>query len=187
MIQLTKRHLNIPWAVSRRMARGDRELADEMCSAGCLALVRAARRYDPKKCFDAEPGGWLHHNVVCACLAVWTARARGDHFGIDARKSKFRNCKFFQAGTGRGWPLAGREPDPADAAERRDLGEVLFSKLTAGDREIVTLRLLGRKYAEIGAALGLSDEGARQRYRKALAELRRGRTAAQLADEGKES
>ena len=41
--------LRIPFAVARRVAKGNEELFEELVSVGCIGLVQAARSFDPDK------------------------------------------------------------------------------------------------------------------------------------------
>lgn len=48
MVELTEKHLNIPYAVASIYKQKDTEEFEELVSVGFLALVEAAHKYDPK-------------------------------------------------------------------------------------------------------------------------------------------
>ena len=69
-------------------------------------------------------------------------------------------------------PAAGGEP-PEDAVIRRATLRDALAKLGHGERQVVILRLhLELPWAEVAAAAGLSEAGARTRYYRALERLR---------------
>ena len=71
--------------------------------------------------------------------------------------------------------LAGREPDPADAAERQDLcGELgrLLAELPQGQREAVNLWCEGFSYREISQIAGQSEGNVRVLVHRAIKQLR---------------
>ena len=71
--------------------------------------------------------------------------------------------------------LAGREPDPAEQAERQDLcGELArrVAQLPAGQREAIDLWCEGFSYREISAIAGQSEGNVRVLVHRAIKQLR---------------
>ena len=73
--------------------------------------------------------------------------------------------------------LVGREPDPAEQAERQDLcGELArqVAQLPAGQREAIDLWCEGFSYREISEIAGQSEGNVRVLVHRAIKQLRQG-------------
>ena len=69
--------------------------------------------------------------------------------------------------------LAGKEQDPSQEAEARELLREVQRRLTDEERRLVELRNQGRDWASIAAEVGGTPEALRQKLHRALARLTR--------------
>lgn len=67
---------------------------------------------------------------------------------------------------------AGRDGGVAQAAEARALAERLVASMKDDERVLLRLRLDGREWSEVAAALGISADAARQRWAALRARMR---------------
>ena len=138
----------------------DPALADDLTGATFERAIRSWRRYDPGR---AEPVAWL-----CA-IARSTAL---DHFRAEKRRKR-REERY-----------AAEQPESDDI---RPLGlspelETAMAELTAGDREVLALRIVLELDAEASArVLGVSRSACSMRLARALTKLEERMAADALA------
>jgi RNA polymerase sigma factor (sigma-70 family) len=148
---LVQRHIGFVFAVSVRRLR-DPHLAKDATQAVFVALARKA---------NAVAGcpsviGWLHRSAVFETLNIMRARANRL-----ARETEAQRL---------GTTLTETRVHLVEIDEVLD--EALHD-LSANDREAIIARYFsGRSYAEVGAALRLSENAARMRVDRALEKLR---------------
>jgi RNA polymerase sigma-70 factor (ECF subfamily) len=138
----------------------DPALADDLTGATFERALRSWRRYDPAR---AEPVAWL-----CA-IARSTAL---DHFRAEKRRKR-REERY--------------AADQPDSAHTHLLGlspelEAAMAELTAGDREVLALRVVLELDAEAAArVLGVSRSACSMRLARALTKLEERMAADALA------
>jgi RNA polymerase sigma-70 factor (ECF subfamily) len=133
---------------------GDGDSAREAVQHAFLQLCERP----PEEFNNGREAPWLFR--VCRNKAMDLIRLRQRHAG---------NGEAGLAG------LAGREPDPAEAAERQDLcGELarLVAQLPAGQREAIDLWCEGFSYREISVIAGTSEGNVRVLVHRAIKQLR---------------
>lgn len=151
--ELVKRHIHLVWGAARRIT-GDGDLAKDVSQAVFTDLARKSRALPE----DTLLAGWLYR---AACHAASKA-VRGN-----ARRAERER-------------LAMNLQDPAGNAADARVAETLqpvvdeaLAALSAEDRDAVLLRFFGRKsFAEVGLALGVSDDTAQKRVSRVLDRLR---------------
>jgi RNA polymerase sigma factor (sigma-70 family) len=168
--ELIRRHAAWVYAAARRQL-ADAAAAEEAAHATFIVLARKAKSLRP----DVPLTAWL-----AGVLRRVVGRLRRDY----ARRRSHETRAAIDA--------AGVAPasDPADEAAWRELAPLLdaaVARLRWADREAVLLRFYRRlTFAEVGDALGVSEEAARKRVERAVEKLRatlqsRGATAAGLS------
>ncbi len=152
--ELVRRHLNLVWAAALRVG-GNPELARDVAQTVFTDLARKAGSLPQ----DTILAGWLYR---AACLAA-TNQVRGETRRVLREQ----------------YAMATQDPvhsDPAGnhAAETlQPLLDSALAELSEADRDAVVLRFLaGRSLAEVGAALGTSEDAAQKRVSRALEKLR---------------
>lgn len=150
---LVRRHVDLVYAAALRLTR-DPGLADDVTQAVFIVLAKKARRLRR----HATIAGWLV--VVTRYVARAAIRAR-------ARR---RRHEFAAAA-----PTRETAMKQSDAASR-ELADALddaLPRLRAGDRDAIALRYLqSQSLAEVGSALGISEEAARKRVTRGIERLR---------------
>ncbi len=127
---------------------GSRSLAEDAVQEAFLRLVRRRERYDPSLPF----GPWFYAILRNVCTDLLRRQAR------DARAAH-------EAGLER----ARRDTAIPPAGEALEL----LGQLKGDDRAVVMLRVVqGLAFAEVAAALGISEEAAKKRAQRALRRLR---------------
>lgn len=152
--ELVRRHCNLVWAAARRVS-GDGDLARDVAQTVFTDLARKAKRLPA----GTALAGWLYRAACHAACKQVRAEARRTH-----REQV---------------SMPPNELSSAPSAETRaaeDLQTALDAALAALpelDRDAVVLRFLaGRSFAEVGAALGTTDDAAQKRVSRALEKLR---------------
>jgi RNA polymerase sigma factor (sigma-70 family) len=151
--ELVGRHIHLVWGAARRVT-GDGDLARDVAQTVFCDLARKARSLPENTVLV----GWLHR---AACHAAGKT-VRGN-----ARRAERER-------------LAMNLQDPAGSAADARIAETLqpvvdeaLAALSAEDRDAVLLRFFGKKsFAEVGVALGVSDDTAQKRVSRALDRLR---------------
>lgn len=151
---LVHRHIGLVHATALRRLGGDAALADDATQIVFVSLARKARGLRG----HATLAGWLY-------LATHHATAE-----IVRREQRRKQREF----TAHSMQLADANPDvTADAVRLRPLLDDALITLPPTDREAIVLRFFAQhSFAEIGAALQLSEEAARKRVDRSLAKLR---------------
>ncbi|HVY71658.1 MAG TPA: sigma-70 family RNA polymerase sigma factor [Verrucomicrobiae bacterium] len=152
--ELVRRHLNLVWAAARRVTGND-ELARDAAQEVFTDLARKARRLRPGTIL----AGWLHR---AACHSA--AKLVRGHARRAERERKAMEPHL----------LPGGEADEPGLMEAMlPMLDEALGQLPGADRDAVVLRFLaGKSLAEVGAALGMSEDAAQKRVSRAMDRLR---------------
>lgn len=154
--ELVRRHIGLVYAVALRQCGGDAHLAEDVTQRVFTDLARKARSLDG----HAVLGGWLYRSTQFAASDVVRAERR--------RRVREQEAAIMQE-------IFAPVPS-GSAADWRKLAPVIdevIGELNERDRDAVVLRFFeGRPFAEIGAALRLTEDAARMRVDRALEKLR---------------
>lgn len=156
---LVHRYLDLVYSAALRRLDGDAHRAADVAQAVFVALARDARRL-------------LRHHVLTGWLYTATRNAA---FNL-LRAERRRRAHEREAAMTREML---EEPTAALEWERlRPVIDEALDALPESDHVAVLLRFFEqRSYASVGAALGVSEDGARMRTERALAKLRAQLTA----------
>ncbi|MBS0632427.1 MAG: TonB family protein [Verrucomicrobia bacterium] len=153
--ELVSRQVNLVHAVALRQCGGDAHLAEDVTQRVFTDLARKARQLSG----HAVLGGWLYRSAQFAASDVVRAERR--------RRAREQEASTMQE-------ILSDHP-PGGTADWQKLAPVLdaaIGELSERDRDAVVLRFFeGRPFAEIGAALRLSEDAARMRVDRALDKL----------------
>ncbi len=149
---LVTRHVNLVWSAALRFT-GDDTLAGEITQAVFIILARKAGGI-PKK---AVLTGWLYQTA-----RLTAANALKENLRRQQREHQaYMEATLNQPDAGEAWKQIAPVLDDA------------MNALRAADRAAVLLRYFENKpLAEVGAALGVSEDAARVRVNRALDKLR---------------
>ncbi|HZR19798.1 MAG TPA: sigma-70 family RNA polymerase sigma factor [Verrucomicrobiae bacterium] len=151
--RLVERHLKMVYSTAMRVVNGDVHLAQDIAQSVFSNLARKAR-YIPAQVVLA---GWLHRDARFTALEF-------------LRKERRRIAREREAAIMYELESSGHEA--AWSCLRPILDEVL-DELEEEDRHALLLRFFGQQnLAEVGAALGLTEDTARKRVSRALEKLR---------------
>ena len=149
---LVTRHVNLVWSAARRFT-GDDTLAGEVTQAVFIILAQKAGRISAKTVLT----GWLYQ----------TARLTAANALKENRRRQQREHQAYMEAT-----LTPNETNEAWQQLAPVLDEAMHALRTA-DRDAVLLRFFENKtLADVGAALGVTEDAARVRVNRALDKLR---------------
>ena len=149
---LVTRHVNLVWSAARRFT-GDDTLASEVTQAVFIILAQKAGRLSAKTVLT----GWLYQ----------TARLTAANALKENRRRQQREHQAYMEAT-----LTPNETNEAWQQLAPVLDEAMHALRTA-DRDAVLLRFFENKtLADVGAALGVTEDAARVRVNRALDKLR---------------
>ncbi len=152
--ELVRRHLNLVYAVALRQVGGDAHLAQDVAQTVFTALARKATALARRPVL----GGWLYRTAQYAAIDVVRAETR--------RRAREQEAQMIHEDD--------NNPETAPDWEKlRGVLDHILSELRDGDRDAVVLRFFeGKSYADMGACIWLSENGARMRVERALEKLR---------------
>lgn len=152
--ELVRLHLNLVYFAALRQVGGDAHRAEEVAQSVFTDLARKARSLTGR----ATLTGWLHTSTRFAATKVRRADSTRQHHEQEATTMN----------------VLLSDPNPTAEWERlRPMIDDVIHELDERDREAVLLRYFeNRPFAEIGAALRLSEDAARMRVDRALDKLR---------------
>lgn len=152
--ELVRRHLDLVYGAALRRTGGDPHRAKDVAQQVFTTLARDARRLS-------------RHTVLVAWLHTATRHAALNLMISDQRRRK-------REGEALALDLASAPGGPApDWEQVRPLLDAAIDELPEPDRAAVVMRFLERHaFADIGAALRVSEEAARKRTDRALEKLR---------------
>ena len=151
--ELVRQHLGFVYHTALRHLNGDVHGAKDVAQTVFTDLARKAASLVHRPLL----AGWLHTSTRYAALQHRRTERR--------RQTRDQGAHLMQELT--------RETDPHAHWERlRPVIDDALHALNPGDREAVLLRFFeGRGFAEIGARLNLSEDGARSRVERVLAKM----------------
>jgi RNA polymerase sigma factor (sigma-70 family) len=153
--QLVQRHIDLVFSVALRELGGNRARAQDVTQTVFTALARKA----PQLQHRATLAGWLHVSTHHAAAELMRAEQRRQKREEEAASMNHETLPDVE--THPGWERL--EP----------LLNGVVQELSAVDRDAVLLRFFQkRSFAEIGAALRLSEDAAQKRVDRALDKLR---------------
>lgn len=149
---LVRRHLPLVYSAALRRLNGDTHRAEDIAQSVFCALARDARKL-------------IHHPSLTGWLYTTTRNAVIDTL----RRESHRRTREQEASL-----MHVSQPDaPADWARLKPVLDDAMDILPSDDREAVLLRFFqGQPFADIGAALHLTEDAARKRVDRALDKLR---------------
>jgi RNA polymerase sigma factor (sigma-70 family) len=151
--ELVRRHIDLVYATALRRTNGQHALAEEATQQAFISLARHAETLTR----HPTVAGWLYVTARHAAATL----TRSEQSRQSREQEAFMN------------PPHPTEPAGNGETLRPELDH-LIEHLEAGERDAVVLRFFeGRKYAEIGATLRVSEDAARMRIERALEKLRR--------------
>jgi len=155
--EVVSRHLDLVYSAALRRLGGDAGAATDVTQQVFIALARRAKG--------------LARGVVLPAWLYATTRNIAVDFVRAERRRRAREQKAHTMNK-----LASNPPSAAETADWEQLRPMLdemMDELRDGDREVVLLRFFARRpFAEIGAALDVSEDAARMRVERALGKLR---------------
>ena len=151
---LVQRHLNLVYSVALRQAGGDAHLAQDVAQRVFADLARKA----PALSRRATLGGWLYRAAQFTASDLVRAER--------ARRAREQEAQLMQEFS--------RDPNAAvDWEKLRPVLDVAINELGENERDAIVLRFFeARPFAEIGAALRVTEDAARMRVERALEKLR---------------
>lgn len=153
--ELVRRYIDLVWGTGYRVT-GDADLARDVAQTVFTELAKAAPRFPSQMAL----GGWLYRTAYHTAAKMVRSNVRREQ-----RERQIMATYSFQAES------PGEEPTGESLLPALDEA---IAQLGQTDREAIVLRFLRRKsLAEVGAALGVSDDAAQKRLARALEKLRK--------------
>jgi RNA polymerase sigma factor (sigma-70 family) len=154
--QLVRSHLGLVYSVALRQVAGDTHLAEDVAQQVFTALARKASSLRGRPALS----GWLYRSTYFAArdLVRGERRRRAREQEVHAMNSSFDESAACP-----------------DWDRIRPVLDAAVADLSERERTAVALRFFdGSSYADVGARLQLSENGARMRVERALEKLRAG-------------
>lgn len=149
--EVVARYVNLVYSVALRECRGNSHLAQDVAQMVFTDLARKARWLPP----GIVLAGWLHRAACYAARQMLRTE----------RRRLAREQELFSMQDNSGSEAAWQEIGP--------LLDAALNRLSRTDRDALVLRYFSqRSLAEVGVALGSSEEAARKRVSRALDKLR---------------
>jgi RNA polymerase sigma factor (sigma-70 family) len=144
---------------------------DEAVAEGCLALVRAARGYDPRRGFAFST--YATRTIACEITKKGAYQGRhGERSRAAAERMRVEPLFDVDPPDHRGDESEALEREEQRAADAKRLGKML-SRINPREREVVELSYLhGWDNATIGRQLLMTRERVRQLLKRGIARLK---------------
>ena len=148
---LVQRYVDLVHSTAVRVTR-DAHLAEDVTQAVFIVLARRAHSINPKYL-----AGWLVNTARLAARDAFRSRNRQQKREAEAAQMRSEIAS---------------DEEPT-AQQITPLLDDALARLSEADRSSVVMRFLqGRSFADVGQALGISDEAARKRVGRAIEKLR---------------
>lgn len=152
--ELTERHVEFVYAAALRQLGGAAHRAEDVTQQVFIDLARKAATLARR----AEIVGWLHTSTHHAAAKLQRDEQRRQH-----REQEAHSMQDIRVGSA---------SDNVDWERLSPLLDSTLQELGERDRTAILLRFFqGRRFAEIGQRLGMSEDGARMRTERALEKL----------------
>jgi RNA polymerase sigma factor (sigma-70 family) len=150
--ELVNRHLRMVYGAALRQVNGDFQLAEDVAQLVFADLARKAPRLQG---YDSI-AGWLYSSARFTAANVVRAETRRR-----AREQSAMDMTELNTGPGVNWD------------ELHPIIDGVLCKLAEKEREAIVLRYFeALEFPQVGAALGVSESGARMRVERALEKIR---------------
>jgi len=152
--ELTERHVEFVYRAALRQLGGAAHRAEDVTQQVFIDLARKAATLARR----AEIVGWLHTSTHHAAAKLQRDEQRRQH-----REQEAHSMQEI---------LVGPASDNVDWERLRPVLDSALHELGERDRTAILLRFFqGRRFAEVGQRLGMSEDGARMRTERALEKL----------------
>lgn len=151
--ELVRRHINLVYSTALRQLNGDTGLAQDITQSVFIDLARKASVLKERVSIT----GWLYTSTHYAAAKA----VRGESRRREREQEAHRMQELLKSDSAADWTATSAVLDE------------LMHQLKETDREAILLRYFeDRPFAEVGANLGVSENGARMRVERALEKLR---------------
>ena len=135
-----------------------------------IALLKAAKAYEPNK---GKFGAFASRVIRNHLISVYRKESKHRNLSLDVPLNDESKDEL-------GDTISDENtPSPVDEAEQSETKATLgnaINQLPDGVRMVIAARLRGETFKQIGKSLNISAQAAQERYKKALAKLRKGLT-----------